>query len=329
MCLAIVRLFGSSVDAVLMSMPALVYILGISGAVHLMNHYQEAVEHHGVAGATGRAIAHGWKPAVLCNVTTAIGLGSLYSSDIIPIRKFGVFSAISVLATLVLLFTYLPAALELWPQQPRRVPQQPTETWFERRMARFWQWFGGGIIRHHWAVATTCVLVIATLGYGVTRISTSVNLLKLFDPHAKILQDYAWLEEHLGRLVPMEVVVRFDQQSQAPATDQLDSASPADRAPAIHQLSFLDRMDLVGQVRQIVEEEFGPDGRDVAGNSLSALTFAPILPDASGSTLAYARRGATNAQLEEHRPDFLRSDFLRVDPADQAELWRISLRIGA
>jgi len=47
------------------------------------------------------------------------------------------------------------------------------------------------------------------------------------------------------------------------------------------------------------------------------------------NTLAFARRGATNSQLEAHRDDFLHSDFLRMDPTDQSELWRISLRIGA
>ena len=329
MSLAIVRLCGSSVDAVLMSMPALVYVLGISGAVHLINYYHDAVEDHGLSGATSRALVHGWKPALLCSVTTALGLGSLYTSDIIPIRKFGVYSAISVMATLLVLFTYLPAALELWPQPPRRDSRNRAPSWWERKLGSFWEWFGGGIIRHHWTVAAACLLVIGSVGYGVTRIQTSVNLLKLFDSQSKILQDYAWLEEHLGRLVPMEVVVRFDHQWQTQSAADRAVLKQADPLPSCRQLSFLDRMDLVAQVQQTVEEEFGPRGRDVAGNSLSALTFAPVLPNASGGTLTFARRGATSAQLEAHRQDFLRSDFLCVDEADQAELWRISLRIGA
>ena len=45
-------------------------------------------------------------------MTTAIGLGSLYASDIVPIRKFGVYSAWGVVAMLAILFLYLPAALD-------------------------------------------------------------------------------------------------------------------------------------------------------------------------------------------------------------------------
>ena len=48
-------------------------------------------------------------------MTTGIGLGSLYVSDIEPIRKFGVFSALGVFLMLIMLFLLLPAALQMWP----------------------------------------------------------------------------------------------------------------------------------------------------------------------------------------------------------------------
>ena len=47
---------GSTLDAVLMSMPSLVYVLGISGAVHIVNYYRESVQEFGVAAAPGHAI---------------------------------------------------------------------------------------------------------------------------------------------------------------------------------------------------------------------------------------------------------------------------------
>ena len=47
---------------------------------------------------------------------------------------------------------------------------------------------------------------------GVNWVKTSVKLMKLFSPDAEIIPHYAWLEDQLGPLVPMEVVVRFDNQ---------------------------------------------------------------------------------------------------------------------
>ena len=42
--LAYVWWLGSSVDAIMMSMPSLVYVLGLSGAAHIINYYREAVD---------------------------------------------------------------------------------------------------------------------------------------------------------------------------------------------------------------------------------------------------------------------------------------------
>ena len=117
--LAIVYFTRGVVDAVLMSMPSVVYVLGLSGAIHLVNYYQDAVREQGLEGAPGRALQHGWLPCSLAAVTTALGLGSLFTSEVVPIRKFGTYSALGVMFTLVILFTLLPAFLQLWPP-PRR-----------------------------------------------------------------------------------------------------------------------------------------------------------------------------------------------------------------
>ena len=56
----------------------------------------------------------------MCNVTTGIGLASLGTSDLEPIRKFGIYSAAGVALMLIFLFLFLPAALHIWPIRPRR-----------------------------------------------------------------------------------------------------------------------------------------------------------------------------------------------------------------
>ena len=53
-CLAIVWWTGGTVDAIMMSMPSLVYVLGISGALHLVNYYRETVEEEGLGRRAGQ-----------------------------------------------------------------------------------------------------------------------------------------------------------------------------------------------------------------------------------------------------------------------------------
>lgn len=345
MSLAMVWWLGSSVDAIMMSMPSLVYVLGLSGAAHILNYYHDAVEQHGHAGAPERAIAHGWRPTMLCNVTTALGLISLVTSELVPIRKFGLFSALGVMATLTVLFTYFPSALEIWPQTPRRRPAAHERSWLDRLLSDFWNRLGGWIIRHHALTTVVCTLVIAAVGTGLVRMRTSVNLLRMFHPQAKIIRDYEWLEAHLGQLVPMEVVLRVPPAQQRPSNTELRALqeelaapdTPAERkaqiAQTLHQsqfqLSFLERMELAARVQQVIEREFGPEGRDIIGRAISAATFVRPLPEIGGSTSAYLKRSTTSGRLQAHRDDFLHSDYLRLTDDDQTELWRVSLRVGA
>jgi len=331
--LGIVWWGGSSIDAILLTMPSLVYVLGLSGAVHIVNYYRDAVEAEGVEGAPERAVGHGWFPCTLAAFTTSLGLGSLLASNIIPIQKFGLYSALGVMATLILLFTYLPAALEIWPPgyQKRTSGSRPVSlvtSWIEA----FWNRVGLWIVRRHYIVMTICTIVMIAVGLGLFRIQTSVQLLKLFDSESKIIQDYHWLEANLGRLVPMELVLQVDPSvmTESSSDNENDAAddTPVEKESRYLQYDFLERIEMVDRVKGAIEKEFGDDGRQILGNGMAVSTFSPDLPGPNGGGFRNVRT-PYNQRLEENRGAFLKSDYLRDDMENGDELLRISLRIGA
>ena len=324
--LGIVWWTGSSVDAILMSMPSLVYVLGLSGAVHIVNYYRETVQEHGLEGAPRRAVAHSFIPCFLAAFTTALGLLSLNNSNIYPIRKFGIFSAIGVMATLVLLFTYLPSALQLWPPGYHRTRNEETQFQFHRRIQRAWMAIGNWIVDHHWWVSVSTLVVLGVVGIGVTKLNTSIQLLKLFDRDSKIINDYYWLEANVGKIVPMELIVSVDKRHQYPTRGErqsLPTPSAEQLANEKYQYNFLERIELVAHIQNAVEQVFGEQGQNVVGQALSAATFTPPILDPLD-----AQRFPTNKRLEENRDRLLKENYLSVDE-DGAELWRISVRLGA
>jgi len=313
----------SSVDAVLMSMPALVYVLGLSGAVHIVNYYREAVEEEGVDGAAERALSHAWGPCTLAAFTTALGLISLYSSNLMPIKKFGLFSALGVMATLSLLFCYLPAALTIWPFISKK--RQSEEAGVTKAIENMWLATGRWIIGNHWIVTVGCVALMIGVGLGLNKIKTEVQLLKLFDADSKIISDYHWLEGNLGKLVPMELVVSVKPEVIRPSLEKLKAISektPKAYDEASFQLTVLERMQLVDRIQKVCEREFGESGRDVIGKGMSAATFVSDLP----AVTDFSTRGAFNSQLE-RQFGALPTDYVRTDTRN--ELWRISERLGA
>lgn len=324
--LAAVWWTGQEADAVLMSMPSLVYVLAISGAVHLINYYRQEVNERGVAGAPERAMAFGWKPTTLCNVTNAIGLVCLCASELTPIRKFGAYSALGMMLVLAVLFIYLPAALQIWPIK-RREPTADESTLREGELPtdgmldRFWQRFGRYVIQHNGMVSVVSMIVIAVLAAGIYNIRTSIDLMELFDSNARILTDYRWLEENVGRLVPMEIVIKFREESRVRENRQ---------RPDDHRYTLVDRAAIVGQIQSVLEERFGERGEDIIGPSLSAVTFLPAeIRDQGRGIGGTATRAVANTRLERSYDDLIASGYLRVDPNDNSELWRVSLRVAA
>jgi uncharacterized protein len=312
--LALVWYSGYPVDAILLTMPSLVYVATTSGAIHLANYYRDQLAETGVQeGAAGRAVHHALLPLSLATGTTAIGLATLAVSELVPIRMFGIFSAAGVLVSFVILVTFMPAALELFPPKLRigkLADHEQAAGWKPIESSRWWA-VGQWITRHHALATAACLLVMAGIGYGMTRVESSVQLMRLFSRNAQIRTDYAWLESHLGPLVPMELLVRIDDDC---------------------TLNFLERMELV----ETIQREIGRLGE--VGSSLSTVTFGRSLEMANGGEGLRAKlaRSTLNKALVRHRDEFLAGDYLReatVTAADgsrrKEELWRISARVSA
>ncbi|MFM1903375.1 MAG: hypothetical protein RLZZ440_1275 [Planctomycetota bacterium] len=292
--LAIVWYSGYPVDAILLTMPSLVYVATTSGAIHLANYYRDQLAETGVQqGAAGEAVHHALLPLSLATGTTAVGLATLAVSELVPIKMFGIFSAAGVVVSFVILITFMPAMLELFPPKLKlgATAEGEESSWRPIEQSPWWK-VGQWITQHHALATTGCLLLMAGVGYGMTRVESSVQLMRLFSPKARIRTDYQWLEQHLGPLVPMEILVRIDDE----ACD----------------LDFRERMELVEKIQQKIA------GLPEVGSSLSTVTFSRGLdvPESNGVGRLFGlnrerHEDILSRALLRHRPEFLKGDYLR------------------
>ena len=292
--LAIVWYSGYPVDAILLTMPSLVYVATTSGAIHLANYYRDQLAETGVQeGAAGRAVHHALLPLSLATGTTAVGLATLAVSELVPIRMFGIFSAAGVVVSFVILITFMPAMLELFPPKLKLgAAAEGDSNWRPIEHSPWWK--VGEWITHHHALATTaCLLMMAGAAYGMTRVERRVQLMRLFSSKARILTDYQWLEQHLGPLVPMEILVRINSETCS--------------------LDFRERMELVERIQKKIAS------LAEVGSSLSTVTFSRGLEVPEGGGVLPRILGLNKARREDalarvlvrHRDEFLAGDYLR------------------
>ncbi|WP_339908703.1 efflux RND transporter permease subunit [Symmachiella dynata] len=244
---------GVRMNALLIVLPTLVLVLTVSAGVHLVNYYYDAVRRFGVPGAADRAFQAGRRPCILAVVTTAMGLLSLCVSDIEPIVQFGLFAAGGVSVTIALLLYVLPGALVKWPAiitPAMTVAEDGAPLPRPRRFDRILDVYADGIQRY--ALPLCVLFLIGTLvaGFGLKNIRSSIAFDSLFPAESRISRNYEVLERDLGPLVPVEVILRFDDRNELP---------------------FGDRIDLVRRVEQAIRRV-----PHIAG-TLSGATFTPNL----------------------------------------------------
>jgi predicted RND superfamily exporter protein len=298
--LAVVPLCGVSLNAILITMVPLVYVAAMSGAIHLSNYYLESLRRVGPDAAVGDAVRHAILPLGLATATTAVGLVSLWYSDLAPIRLFGLFSAIGVLIGLAMQLIVLPAMLCVWPQTLAAPPPE-TRTNDEAALdieplTPTWQRLATFVTEHYGWFSVLFVACLAASIAGLTRTETSIQIMRLFAPRTPIIASYDWLERNLGAMVPMEVVVQF---------------------AADNQQDVVQRMELVRELHDNIAHIPGVSG------CLSAATFTPKLRAGERSP----RSTLTRVRLQRTQARLVDAGYLHAGEQEQA--WRISVRVTA
>lgn len=291
--LAILYYSGGQMNLLMTMLPPLVFVLSISSAVHLANYYRDAVASDPSSAATApqQAVSHGWMPCLLAAGTTSVGLASLFTSKIDPIRLFGIYSAIGVIASVAVLFLMLPAALHLFP--PKRLLKSVTSA---GRPSRY-RPVVAMISRHHLLFTGICLALMVVCGARIPFVQSTVRLQDRFLPQSDAITDYQWLEQHIGPMVPLEVVVHFDKDD------------PRD---------LLEQMKLVAAVQGKIQN------LDQPAATLSAVNLCPRLPSVRGVRGIVARRIINSPQTRQRLID---ASFLAE--TDDEQLWRITVRANA
>jgi predicted RND superfamily exporter protein len=299
---------GAHVDSVSMLNASLVYVLTISGGVHLINYYRKTLaemqpgEEHGAPMQTFRKAI---LPCSLAAFTTILGMGSLAVSKMVPIQTFGIYASLTLFLGTIWFFLYILSALQ----------ERPITKWFPCSTdgrpqtadeSGWWHRFGLLLFRCRYPITVLTFLSLFVFAFGIKELRTSLTFHGLLPKETKVLQDYRMLETQIGGLIPIEVVVHFPHED-------------GEERKMLDQLRFL--ASLVAELRQM-------DNVDAV---VSVLNFLPNLPSPTSRSLTAVRDRSAMESILSRSHDRLRDlrFFNTVDEGVEAGFyWRISLRVS-
>jgi predicted RND superfamily exporter protein len=202
---ALVYACGSSMNMVLAVMPTLLFVITLSGAVHLCNYWRHSVSENGTA-AISESVRQAWLPCALSAATTAIGLASLLSGTLVPVREFGLYSSIGCVFSLFAVLYLLPAMMRIWPETLLLSEvRSPSSAW--PRIASVIAGNSG------LNLGITVIVIVAAL-WGAGNFRTETRAICSFPKSSDLMQDYQRLEDGLAGIVPVDAIVRFSRTQQ-------------------------------------------------------------------------------------------------------------------
>ncbi|MCC6494565.1 MAG: MMPL family transporter [Pirellulales bacterium] len=311
----------TAVDAMTLMIPAVVYALTLAAALYVLNYYLAARREFGADGAAESAVRQAWWPCFMASVGLAAALGVLVASELEPIRRFGLYTAIAIVAGLAPTLALLPAALHRWSRSDHRTPPR----YADRSSAASLAWperFAAYFIRHNGLTAGLAIVAGCAMGAGLLQLTITGRPLALVDNRGDLIRDYDWFESRLGGQMPVELVLTM------PPERMRTGDQAADQDGQQYRMTLDEKIHLISEIHSRLA------ARSMVRGVFSAASLAPASPAANsghGAGNESERMSAAAAQ----RRGLIDTDCLQMERSLASgeptgrELWRIAARVSA
>jgi uncharacterized protein len=201
--LGFMALVGKPLDILMVLLPTIMFVVGMSDVVHLMTKYIENLRNGNHKGkAIKKALKEVGLATFLTSLTTAIGFLALMTSSIKPIQEFGVYTALGVFIAFIVTFTVLPAFMVL-------LPKPSISSHYEHRTA----WYGFLSKGFVWVLHNSKLLVVISLvvvsisAVGISKIVINTYLIEDLPKDDPLKSSFNFFDQQFGGSRPFEVVV--------------------------------------------------------------------------------------------------------------------------
>lgn len=205
------ELVGKGINLVLTILPTIMFVVGMSDVVHVITKYLEEVKtNRNKYNALLKTYKEVALATFLTSLTTAAGFLTLLTSEIEPVRDFGLYTAIGVIFAFILAYTLLPAILILSPIPVDIVRKEKKSFWTTalRSMLFF-------VIRKKRLIVSISLVLAGISIVGMTNLRINNFLLEDLDDDNELKKEFTFFDQHYSGARPFEMAVKVQQ----PVTD--------------------------------------------------------------------------------------------------------------
>ena len=254
------------------NLPLLLFVIALPYTIYLIERYLERRHLHPQEDggeAIVRAAQSIWLPCVFSTLTTMAGFAAFTTSGIVPVKMFGILMTAGSLLSLLLVFLFLPSALQPWRPVPPPSPSSSAATGtggFGRLSAGFAQL---ALTRPRTIIALS-TLVLAVSIVGTFRLTAENKFTSYFWPSSDVYQGLEFIDQNLGGTSTLEIYLRSGKVGHFKSAEGIASVAAVEQyfhaVPEVGSLRSLPA--LIREARKTFRPEWFPSMQDGALVSL-------------------------------------------------------------
>src|SRR5690554_465491 len=202
----LMAIVGIPIYAVSTMIPVMLIAIGVADGIHIFHHLKQVQKSNPKTEKTSvirTTINDMWRPVVVTSVTTAVGFISLVTSEVYPIKYFGLFTAFGVMVAMTLSLLLIPAFSMVFGISPIRQKKsgrnQPAMSW----LVSFSE---GANRRPVLSLGLTTVFILFSL-WGISKVWINSSFLDNFEKSSAIVQTDSFVNSKFGGTSTINVIL--------------------------------------------------------------------------------------------------------------------------
>lgn len=202
--------FEIPVYAVSTMIPVMLIALGVADGIHLLSHLNQEIKaqpDRDKLDLIKEMQQKLWKPVVMTSVTTAAGFLSLLTSDVLPIRYFGLFTAAGVMSAMFFSLIMIPAGLKvigLPVLKLKNDKNKKADQKFFHGLSKF--------VREKRKVIVVLTIIITVMAvYGASKIWIDSSMLNKFSEDEEIVKADHFINNNFGGTTQLNLIFKAEE----------------------------------------------------------------------------------------------------------------------
>ncbi|VAW22333.1 hypothetical protein MNBD_BACTEROID01-2834 [hydrothermal vent metagenome] len=195
--------------AVSTMIPVMLIAIGVADGIHLYSHLHLYINKHPDTTkeeAIVDMLQQMWKPVVMTSITTAVGFISLLTSQVYPVKYFGIFTAFGVMMAMVFSLVFLPAGIMAFGiPKPQKISKHKDMGGHSH--SKLANNFATIVLKHKYVSIIGAALIIVLSVIGMQKIWINSSFLEKFEKNSEIVLTDKFINDHFGGTSTLNLIL--------------------------------------------------------------------------------------------------------------------------